>query len=46
MAYDIDKKEKIKDWFYNNFLQRDWEKIWHQVYDLYEEEMFDRGVDE
>ena len=40
MAYDVNKKDKIKKWFYNDFIKRDWEEIWHSVYDLYEEEHF------
>lgn len=38
MAYDMNKMPKIKKWFYEDFIKRDWEEIQHEVYDLYEDE--------
>lgn len=41
MAYIMNKMPKIRKWFYNDFIKRDWDEINRLVYSLYEEEHFD-----
>jgi hypothetical protein len=37
MAYNMNKMSKVKKWFFNDFIKRNWEEIQYSVYDLYQD---------